>query len=145
MIAYQHILLATDLSANAQQIAQQASEIAADANAQLSIIHVVEHSPLAYGGEFSVPIDTNLQRTFEQHAGAGLLKLAKSLKVPEDRLYLSTGAVKFEVVKLVNKINADLIIVGSHGHHGIEVLLGSRANAILHSAPCDVLAIRVKD
>jgi universal stress protein A len=39
----------------------------------------------------------------------------------------------------------DLIIIGSHGRHGIRILLGSTANAILHSAKCDVLAVRVYD
>jgi len=38
---------------------------------------------------------------------------------------------------------ADLIIVGSHGRHGLALLLGSTANGVLHGAACDVLAVRV--
>ena len=38
---------------------------------------------------------------------------------------------------------ADLIVVGSHGRHGLALLLGSTANGVLHGATCDVLAVRV--
>ena len=38
----------------------------------------------------------------------------------------------------------DLIVVGSHGRHGLALLLGSTANDVLHGAPCDVLAVRLQ-
>ena len=38
---------------------------------------------------------------------------------------------------------SDLIVLGTHGHHGIARLLGSTANAINHNARCDVLAVRI--
>ncbi|MBT8141621.1 MAG: universal stress protein, partial [Gammaproteobacteria bacterium] len=37
----------------------------------------------------------------------------------------------------------DLIIIGSHGEKGVRALLGSTASAVLHDAPCDVMAVRV--
>ena len=48
-----------------------------------------------------------------------------------------------EVNFLPSDIAADLIVIGSHGRHGLALLLGSTANGVLHGAPCDVLAIRV--
>ncbi|MEO1899758.1 MAG: universal stress protein, partial [Methylococcales bacterium] len=39
----------------------------------------------------------------------------------------------------------DLIVVGSHGRHGLALLLGSTANGVLHHAVCDVLAVRLSD
>ena len=47
------------------------------------------------------------------------------------------------MAKEAQKLNADLIVVGSAGRHGMRLLLGSTANAVLHSAECDVLAVRV--
>jgi universal stress protein A len=35
--------------------------------------------------------------------------------------------------------------VGSHGRHGLALLLGSTANSVLHGSPCDVLAVRVRE
>jgi Universal stress protein UspA and related nucleotide-binding proteins len=48
------------------------------------------------------------------------------------------------VIERDKKIKADLIIVGTHGHQGLNLLLGSQANAILHAATCDVWVIRIK-
>lgn len=40
--------------------------------------------------------------------------------------------------------STDLIIVGSHGRHGLALLLGSTASGVLHHSPCDVLAVRLR-
>ena len=40
---------------------------------------------------------------------------------------------------------ARLIVVGSHGRHGLALLLGSTANGVLHHAKCDVLAVRIQE
>jgi len=50
-----------------------------------------------------------------------------------------------EIIKIAEENNVDLIIVGSHGRHGLALLLGSTANGVLHHAKCDVLAVRIKD
>ncbi len=34
-------------------------------------------------------------------------------------------------------------MIGSHDHHGVARLLGSTATAALHTADCDVLAVRI--
>jgi len=34
------------------------------------------------------------------------------------------------------------VVIGSHGRHGVQLLLGSTANAV-HGASCDVLAVRM--
>jgi universal stress protein A len=73
-----------------------------------------------------------------------LIKLANKFAIDDKHTYFEIGTVRHEVVKLAEKLKADLIVVGTHSHHGIDALLGSRANAILHNAKCDVLAVRVK-
>jgi universal stress protein A len=44
---------------------------------------------------------------------------------------------------MATDIHADLIVVGSHGRHGLALLMGSTANGVLHGAKRDVLAVRV--
>ncbi|MEZ5528918.1 MAG: universal stress protein [Porticoccaceae bacterium] len=39
--------------------------------------------------------------------------------------------------------NVDLIVVGSHGRHGLSLILGSTATGVLHGSQCDVLAVKV--
>lgn len=140
---YKTILLAVDLSPQSHAIAKKAKLFADQFQAQLHIVHVVEHSPLAYGDEFSLPIDVDLEQVIENEARTMLLNLCREVGVQDDDAHMASGSVQLIVHDLAKKLPADLIIVGSHGHHGIERLLGSRANALLHNSPCDTLAIRV--
>lgn len=144
MLKYKHILLATDLSEATDKIADAAVTMAKCSNATLSIIHVIEHTPIVYGsGEFSVPLDINLEEKLTENARRALDSLSNRLNIPEERRFVAHGSIKREIISYAQKLNIDLIIVGSHSHHGIQVLLGSAANAILHVAKCDVLSVRV--
>lgn len=141
---YKHVLIATDLSDHANVIIKRGVEIAKCSDANISIIHVLSHPPIAYAGEFSIPIDVEYSATLKKQADKQLAKIAKKYAIPTDSLHLADGSVKFAVTDLAKKIGADLIVVGTQGHEGIEALLGSQANAILHAAACDVWVIRVK-
>lgn len=55
------------------------------------------------------------------------------------------GSPKLEIVRVAEERQVDLIVVGSHGRHGLALLLGSTANGVLHHAKCDVLAVRLAD
>lgn len=142
---YKHILLTTDLTDLSKNAAKKARALADQCKATLDIVHVIEHSPVAYGGEFSIPIDVNLNQAIEVEANKALAKQALKLEIPDKRQHLLNGSVKHCVVELATKLKADLIIVGTHEQHGLDALLGSRANAILHGAKCDILAIRANE
>lgn len=144
MLSYKHILLCTDLSSQAKHIAERAKEIADKSHAKLSVIHVIEHSPVAYGGEFSIPIDVNLEQMIESHVRENLADMSKEFGIAPQHQHIENGTVKAAVIQKVKALNVDLIVVGTHGHHGLDILLGSRANAILHLAPCDVLVVKIK-
>ena len=139
---YQQILFSSDLSDKCKQAGERARFLADKYNAKLDIVHVIEHSPVAYGGEFSIQIDPNLEQSIESKARAALEQEAESLNIPPDHQHLFNGVVKFHVLELAKQLKADLIIMGTHSHHGLDALLGSRANAILHGAECDVLTVR---
>ena len=50
-----------------------------------------------------------------------------------------------EMRRMAKEENIDLIIVGSHGRHGLALIFGSTSNSVLHGAPCDVLAVRITE
>ncbi len=145
MLKYKHVLVAVDLSPVTDQVLTKAQEIANESKAQLSMVHVMEHSPVAYGGEFSIPVDVNLEQSLEHEVRSEMEKLGAKYGIPPEHQYLESGSVKLGVTDLAQKLHADLIVAGTHGHHGLDLLLGSRANAILHRAQCDVLVIRIKE
>jgi nucleotide-binding universal stress UspA family protein len=76
-------------------------------------------------------------------AMGSLKELAITHGLRDAKRYVDSGSAKSVIVKLAEDIEADLIVLGSHGRHGLQLLLGDTANGVLHRAPCDVLAVRI--
>lgn len=144
MAQYQHILLATDFSPESDAIVERAQALKASNQCDLSIVHVLEPISIAYGGEFPVDLG-DLHKELEKQAQEKLSALGETLGVDADRQHLEVGITEKEIIRLAEEQAVDLIVLGSHGRHGLSLLLGSTANAVLHHAKCDVLAVRVFD
>ena len=145
MEAYSHVLLATDLSSENYLVAAKARDLARRYHAKLSAIHVVEYSPLDFQGYDLLPPDIDLDRELVKKAQARLDELGRKLGIAPADQHVAIGSTKIEILHLAQSQGVDLIVVGSHGRHGLALLLGSTANAVLHAAPCDVLAVRVPE
>ncbi len=143
---YKHILLAVDFFEQCETVINRANDLAHRYQAKLSIIHVVDSLPITDAG-YGADIPFNLDLTAELMEGARkrLAELAKKLAVPEDCQWLEMGSPKTEIIRVATENQVDLCVVGSHGRHGLALLLGSTANGVLHYAPCDVLAVRLQD
>jgi universal stress protein A len=144
---YTSILLAIDFSAASDKVLQRGCHIAAQNNATLTLLHVVEYLP-PVDLEFqspSLPDWTINQELLENNARERLQKIACTSGHNSLSREVVTGMPKQEIIRIAKEIKADLIILGSHGRHGFNRLLGSTANPVLHNAPCDVLAIRISD
>lgn len=141
---YQHILVAVDLTDECDPVMKRAVALAAASQAQLSTVHVVEPMAMAFGGD--VPMDLSMlqQQQFDQ-AKERMHQFTLSYpQVSISQSHLVYGQPRQEIHRLANEQGCDLIIVGSHGRHGLALLLGSTANDVLHGAPCDVLAVRLQ-
>ncbi len=142
MSDYTHLLLAIDLSDESQEVAERAVSLARSSGAELSVIHVIEPLSLAYGGD--IPMDlSSVQDQIHAQARSHLTTFANGLGIPEDHQHLIFGRPEAEIHRVADELGVDLIVVGSHGRHGLALLLGSTANGVLHGAHCDVLAVRV--
>ncbi len=141
---YKNILAAVDLSSEAYEVALKAVQIAKAHGASLSLINVIEPLSFAYGGD--VPLDlTSIQNQLDDHASDRLTNFANELNHPIKDIHVVTGHTESEIHRIAEETKVDLIILGSHGRHGLAVLLGSTADGVLHGAKCDVLAVRVTD
>jgi universal stress protein A len=146
MIAYRHILLTADFSEYGETIATRAKSLAGSFQAKLSILHVLDDIPMPDTGYGTlIPVDEASEYDLLEAERGKLLALGAELGVDSADLWLIWGVPKDEIVRLAEKIAADLIVVGSHGRHGLALLLGSTANGVLHHAPCDLLAVRISD
>lgn len=146
MTDYQHILLAADYSTHNDYVANKAKSIAKLYQAKLSIIHVLDNIAMPdtnYGSVIPLSEDTGYD-LLEAEKNK-LIELGKRLEVDDDNQWLVWGVPNQEIVQIATQEQIDLIVVGSHGRHGLALLLGSIANSILQHAPCDVLAVRLLD
>ena len=145
-MAYQHVLFAADFSDEALKVGERAKDIARRYGARLSMIHVVEDVNISLGGGYELlPVLPELpDETLLRESRAALGELASKLELQDAELWVvDAPSTKEGILGAAQDHGLDLIVVGSHGRHGLALLLGSTANAVLHGAPCDVLAVRI--
>jgi len=144
MSAYKHLLLALDFGPEHELLVARAQELARLHQARLTLVHVVEYMGPAYAGDMPLPDDFEIDKMLMEKAMEQLEELATGLKLPDVAAKVELGVAKHEITRVAKELDVDLIVVGSHGRHGLQLLLGSTANGVLHLAHCDVLAVRVK-
>ena len=74
-----------------------------------------------------------------------MTRIGEQFNISATSQFIEVGSPKSVIMNKAQELGADLIVVGSHGRHGIQLLLGSTANAVIHHANCDVLAVRVSE
>mgnify|MGYP001185195010 CR=1 FL=1 len=142
MGTYQNILVAIDLNEEADKVVRKACQMGLQTGAKLTLIHVTEPLSYAYGGD--IPMDlSSIQKQLHEHAEQRMSNFVQQHKLDDVDQLLVSGHIETEVHRVANELSSDLIVVGSHGRHGLALLLGSTSNGILHGATCDVLAVRI--
>lgn len=142
MSVYKKILVAIDLTEEAPQVLNKAKEISDAHGSELILIHVVEPVGYAYGGD--IPMDlTELQDQLDKAAKEQLQTYGDQYGVTRERQIVTVGRPESEIHRMAEEHDIDLVVVGSHGRRGIQLLLGSTANGVLHGSICDVLAVRI--
>lgn len=139
---YKHILFATDLTEDTEYVIDKVKSMCSYTKAKLTLVHVVEPLP---GYSYAYLGIEDIEGQLLTEARQSMEKLGARLNVAKDEQHVEIGPTKTKILKIADDANADLIICGSHGRHGLSLLLGSTANAILHGAKCDVLTVRLPE
>ena len=146
MSDYTHILLAIDFSTSANQVLAKARDIAQRNNAKLSLLHVVEYMPpVDYANDPMVSNWVINDNEMLEQAKKSLQKFSEQHNLKEVDLNVQFGTPKHVISQFVEDKQCDLVIMGSHGRHGISLLLGSTAVAVLHAMPCDILTVKLEE
>lgn len=140
---YRHLLLATDFAPESRHVGRRAVELAHRYGARLSLLHVVDYVPLELSNDMMLAEPVDVDGRLVEEARQNLERLAVELGQGDAQRWVTLGSTGAEIKRTAEEHGVDLIVVGSHGRHGLALLLGSTANAVLHGAPCDVLAVRV--
>lgn len=139
---YKNILFTTDLTEDTEYLITKVREMRGYTGARLSLIHVVEPLP---GYSYAYLGIEDIEGQLINEAKEAIAKLGDKLNVAAADQLVEVGPTKTKILKAAEEKGADLIICGSHGRHGLSLLLGSTANAILHGAKCDVLVVRLPE
>jgi universal stress protein A len=142
---YQHVLAAVDFSPGTEAVVERAGDLSQRYMARVSLIHVVEPMLMEYTGELVLPEDLDLERKLVDSGRQRIAEIGARLHARDSDCHVLVGSPRSEIVRVAEETGVDLILVGSHGRHGLALLLGSTANAVLHHAPCDVVAVRITE
>ena len=142
---YAHVLVAVDFSAEAETLVERAVQLRDQCAARLSLLHVVEYLPMAYSGDLVLPEGFDLEQELLDVAARQMAALGERLGVEPGDRRVEIGNTGHTILRVAEDLGVDLILVGSHGRHGLAALLGSTARSVLNGARCDVLAVRVPE
>jgi nucleotide-binding universal stress UspA family protein len=138
---FQRILCANDGSERAARALALATTMAKENNSELHMVSVEE---IDYMPEFIEEIreetGTAARRFHKavQHARATAENNGVNLRV-----HLLAGHAVRDIVRLAAELKTDLLVIGSAGHSQFYGrMLGSRADKLVHLAPCPVLVVR---
>jgi universal stress protein A len=140
---YRRILLVVDLSEDSMTIGARARAIAAACGAEIALLHVVEYVPVEPMGETLLPA-VEIEEELIKRAGERLRELARQLGLPDAACHVEAGNTKAEIVRVAADTHSDLVVIGSRERHGLSILVNLTEDTVLHAAPCDVLAVRLK-
>ena len=142
MSGFQKILIAVDGEAVSAHAAQIGLQLACCVTGEVALVHVVELALTHAPGIAAEDLVAEAKKD-----GKRILTEVQDRISPlfSAREFIRVGKPAQEILAVAKEWPADVIVVGSHGRHGISrVLLGSVAEAVMRQAGCPVLAIRGK-
>ncbi len=139
------IVVGLDFSGVARHALHWAIEQAVRTGSELHTVHVIDRR--LHKGDLSASPAALKTELAQVHAEAGA-ELARQLDDDQRaRLlvheHVRIGRAADEIVALATELAASLIVVGSHGHTGLErALLGSTAERTVRHAGCPVVVVK---
>jgi nucleotide-binding universal stress UspA family protein len=148
MFPISQIIAPTDFSEPAAQGLKAAIEMASKFNAKLMLIHVVDTVPSISGthlmsGANAVQMLEQMQANARKHV-ENLIQSEVPDQIPCEYRVVS-GKPADEIIRLSEELNADLIVIATHGYSGMErFIFGSVAERVMRKAQCPVLSVRTR-
>ncbi len=141
---YRHVLAPTDFSEPSEAALVHAVRLAKAFDAQLTILHVIEHD--FETGALSYGILPDLAQYVEKAQDAAVKTLdewAGKVSECDVEILLKRGTASVEIVRTAIEDGCDVIVIGTHGRTGFrDLIFGSTAERVVRKASCPVLTVR---
>ncbi len=150
-MTYKTIIVAVDNDGTSEQVCEHAHALAQACDATIILLHVIEplHPMAISGGIGAVHVSSGptgeehqkMMKESEEKIAALQEKLGK--RVVDCRI-IDSALTRKAIHEVAREVDANLIVVGSHGRHGFSLFFdGSTARELLKDSPCDLLAVRI--
>lgn len=147
---YSHLLLAIDFEPASEAVIERARQLRDRLGARLTLLHVVEdvppaidYLPMGASGEILTPGNAELEEELLELARIEMKRLGERLGVEPPERLIRVGPTGRVIEAVADELGVDLVIVGSHGRHGLLGLFGSTARQVLRDPERDVLCVKL--
>lgn len=147
---YKHLIVAIDGSETALNALKHACELSKLNQAQLTLVHVA--NPTEYMTLVPGYIQQESHEDLSEEQGSAILK--EALQAAQDfnitnihtHLLVSASGAKdmaYELIQYADKVQADLLVLGTHGRSGLmHLLMGSFTETVMRQTHLPLLVIR---
>ena len=139
-----NIVVPVDFSEQTESVLQIVTSVAKPLGAHIWLLHIAAPDPdfVGYGTGPDVVREQVAKGLREEHAKVQELGERLRGEGLEVTALAIQGPTVDTIIAEANKLQADLIILGSHGHGALfRTLMGSVSEGVLHRAPCPVLIV----
>jgi universal stress protein A len=141
------IVAPTDLSPHGKLAVESAVDYARAFKAEVHVLHVVV--PQVYQSEMPEMMMPPMQDISAERVAAARKRLKEWRQSMPKGVAIKTHVVESTrnadaaICEFADNMDADLIVIGSHGHTGLlHLLLGSTAEHVVRHAKCPVLVVK---
>ena len=142
------ILVAVDFSPVTSRVQQAAATLAGLTRSRVYVVHVAAPEP-AFVGYEGGPVAVRHQVAHElreEHHQVGTLAHALAACGIEATPLLVQGSTVDTILREAERLQADLIVVGSHGHGAVyDLLIGSTSEGVVRKATVPVLVVPARE
>lgn len=123
----------------ARGAARRADELAHRLGAELHVVTVYAERS---GGHLGEPLIVSTDEPPERKRAQALVESISGTCAARTTVHTLPGDPAKEILRVAKEVDADLVVVGDKGMHGVRRVLGSVANDVGHGATCDVLVVK---
>lgn len=140
-----NILIPIDLSEVTEYAIKEGIKLAGAMGCKITLLHVIDRNILimpCFPGE-PVYVPEHFIKHQENDMFPGVYQKMLSKNGIRNDVQIKEGSPELEILTMADKIDADLIIMGSHGHGALyHILLGSVSENVLKNAKCPVMLVK---
>ncbi len=136
---YRRIAVALDFGGGEERLLREVARVAGQSRPEVYLIHVVESPAARAVGPHAA--DSEVARDWERLRAYAAILQQQGFNVT---CLLGMGHPVPEIARLVEEVDADLLIMGSHGHTGLaDVVHGTTIEGVRHRVRANVLIVNL--